>query len=184
MKPYCLGSVLYINVSHERYKGGTFLEILVALKRAVCLLVVSMKPSLSTFSSDTTSQLDVLWHDGHSLGVDGAQVGVLKKSNQVGFAGFLQGHDSRALETQVSLEILSDFSHETLEGEFPDEELSALLVPPDFSEGDCSWPVSVGFLYSSSGWGTLTSGLGSQLFPGSLSSGGFTCGLLSSCHCD
>ncbi len=27
---------------------------------------------LSAFASDTTSQLDVLWHDGDSLGVDGA----------------------------------------------------------------------------------------------------------------
>ena len=49
--------------------------------------------SLSTFSSDSASQLDVLWHDGDSLGVDGTQVGIFKQTNQVGFAGFLEGHD-------------------------------------------------------------------------------------------
>jgi hypothetical protein len=46
---------------------------------------------LSAFTSNTTSQLDVLGHDGDSLGVDGAQVGIFEQSNQVSFAGFLQG---------------------------------------------------------------------------------------------
>jgi len=66
--------------------------------------------SLSTFSSDSASQLDVFWHNGDSLGVDGTQVGVFKKTNQVGFAGFLEGHDGRALETKISLEVLGDFT--------------------------------------------------------------------------
>lgn len=33
---------------------------------------------LSTLTTDTTSQLDVLWHDSDTLGVDGAQVGVFE----------------------------------------------------------------------------------------------------------
>ena len=41
---------------------------------------------LSTFSTDTSGQLDVLWHNGDSLGVDGAQVSVFKETNQVSFA--------------------------------------------------------------------------------------------------
>ena len=49
---------------------------------------------LSTFSTDSASELDVLGHDGDSLGVDGAQVGVFKQTNQVGFAGLLESHDS------------------------------------------------------------------------------------------
>ena len=44
---------------------------------------------LSTLSTDTAGQLDVLGHDGHTLGVDGAQVGVLKQTNKVGLAGLL-----------------------------------------------------------------------------------------------
>jgi len=36
-------------------------------------------PSLSAFPADAAGQLDVLGHDGHTLGVDGSQVGVLKK---------------------------------------------------------------------------------------------------------
>jgi hypothetical protein len=34
------------------------------------------------------------WHDGDSLGVDGAQVGIFEQSSQISFAGFLQGHNS------------------------------------------------------------------------------------------
>lgn len=152
-----------------------------ALKRAV-LVVVEEMSCLSTFSTDTTSQLDVFGHDGDTLGVDGAQVGVFEKSDQVSLASLLEGHDSRALEPQVGLEILGDFTDETLEWEFPDEELGALLVPTDFSESYCSGPVPVGFLYSSGGWCTLTSGFGSQLFTWSLSSSGFTGSLLCTSH--
>ena len=45
---------------------------------------------LSTLSTDTTCQLDVFGHDGDTLGVDGAQVGVLKQTHQVGLTGLLQ----------------------------------------------------------------------------------------------
>ena len=49
---------------------------------------------LGTLPADTTGELDVLWHDGDTLGVNGAQVGVLKQSDEVGLAGFLQSKDS------------------------------------------------------------------------------------------
>merc|ERR1711881_215277 len=52
---------------------------------------------LSTLSTDTASQLDVLGHDGDTLGVDGAEVSVLKQTNQVSLACLLKGHDGRPL---------------------------------------------------------------------------------------
>ena len=139
---------------------------------------------LSSLSSDSSGQLDVLGHDGDPLGVDGAQVGVLKQTNEVSLAGLLESHDSRGLEPEVSLEVLGDLSHQTLEGQLADEELSALLVSSDLSESHSSWSVSVRLLDSSSGWSRLPGSLGGQLLPGSLSSGGFTSGLLGSCHGD
>ncbi len=164
-------------------KLGLFVNIIVAFKKA-CSLVKSEKIcNLSTLSTDPAGKLDVLGHDSDTLGVDGTQVGVLKETNQVSLRSLLQGHDSRALESQVSLEVLGDFPHQTLEGELSDEELSALLVPPDLSESHGSRPVPVGLLDSSSGWGALTGSLGGQLFPGSLSSSGLTGSLLGSCHC-
>ena len=37
---------------------------------------------LSMFTTDATGELDVFWHDGDSLCVDGAQVGGLEKSKK------------------------------------------------------------------------------------------------------
>ena len=74
-------------------------------------------------------------HDGHTLGVDGAQVGVIEQTNQVGLAGLLEGHDGRALETQVSLEVLGDLTDQTLEGQLADEQLRGLSVYSARSDG-------------------------------------------------
>ena len=138
--------------------------------------------NLSSLSTDPPGKLDVLGHDGDPLGVDGAQVGVLKQTNKVGLAGLLEGHDGGGLEPEVSLEVLCDLSHQTLEGQLADEELSGLLVSPDFTESHSSGPVSVGLLDSSGGGGRLPGSLGGELLPGSLSSGGLTGSLLGTSH--
>lgn len=52
--------------------------------------IFGMRFCLSTLPSNPTSQLDVLWHNGHSLGVNGAQVCVFEQSNQVSLTGFLK----------------------------------------------------------------------------------------------
>ena len=123
---------------------------------------------LSTFSTDTAGQLDVLWHDGYTLGMDGAQVGVLEESHQVSFACFLKGHDGRTLETQIGLEVLSDFTHQTLEGQFSDEKLGALLVTTDLTESYGSGPVSVGFLPPPVAGALLRAALVASCFLGAL----------------
>ena len=146
--------------------------------------VLSVVSDLSTLTTDTAGKLDVLWHDGDTLGVDSAQVGVLEKTNKVGLAGLLEGHNGGALEAKVSLEVLGNLTDKALEGQLADEELSGLLVPPDLSESDSAGPVSVGLLDASGGGGALASGLGGQLLPGGLASGGLTCGLLSTGHVD
>eukprot|EP00116_Pleurobrachia_bachei_P003035 sb/3463297/ len=117
-----------------------------------------------TFSSDSSSKLDILGHDCDSLGMDGTKVGVLEESNQVG------------------LEVLGNLTNKTLEGQLPQEQFSRLLVSPDLSKGNGTGPVPVGLLHSSSGGSTLSSGLGGELLSGSLSSGRFTGGRLCSGH--
>ena len=114
--------------------------------------------------------------------MDGAQVGVFKESDQVGFTGFLESSNSRALEAEVSLEILSDLTDQTLEGELADEQLSGLLVTTDLTKSHGTRPVTVRFLDTASGWGTLTSGLGGELLARSFSSGGLASGLLCTSH--
>ena len=44
---------------------------------------------LGPFSTDPACKLDVFGHDGHSFGVDGTQIGVLKQPNKVGLASLL-----------------------------------------------------------------------------------------------
>ena len=86
---------------------------------------------LSSFPTDPPSQLDVLGHDGDPLGMDGAEVSVLKESHKVGLAGLLKSHHSRALESQVSLKVLSNLTHQPLERQLADQQLCGLLVPEE-----------------------------------------------------
>ena len=139
---------------------------------------------LSPLATDTAGKLDVLGHDRDTLGVDGAQVGVLEEADQVSLAGLLQSHDGGALEAQIGLEVLSDLTHETLEGQLTDEKLGALLVTADLTESHCSGPVAMRLLHSAGGRGALASGLGGQLLARSLSSGRFASGLLGTSHDD
>ena len=53
-------------------------------------------------------------------------------------------------KTATHLEVLSDFTDKTLEGQFANEELSRLLVPPDFTEGDGTGPEAMGLLDTTS----------------------------------
>ena len=118
---------------------------------------------LSSLTTDSSGQLDVLWHNGDTLGVDGAQVGIFEETNQVCLAGFLQSSDSRALEAKIGLEVLGDFTDETLKWELADQKLSRLLVTTDLAESDSTWSVSVWLLDSSGGWCRFTCSLGSKL---------------------
>ena len=137
---------------------------------------------LSTFSADTASQLDILWHNGDTLGVDSAQVGIFEKANEVSLGSFLKSHHGGRLETQISLEVLSDLTHQPLERQFADEELGALLVTTDLTESNGTGPVPVRFLDSAGGRGGFASSLGGKLLARGLASGGFTGGLLSTSH--
>jgi len=85
--------------------------------------------------------------------MDGAQVGVLKQTNKVRLGSLLEGKHSMALETQISLEVLCNFPNKPLEGQLPDQQLSALLVLADLTEGNSPRAVAVGLLHSSRGRG-------------------------------
>ena len=143
---------------------------------------VARTRGLCSFPTDPPCQLNVFGHDGNPLSMDGAEVSVLKQTNQISLAGLLEGHDGRALESQIGLEILSDLTDQTLEGKLADQKLGGLLVSPDLTESHSSGPVSVGLLHSSSGWGRFSGSLGGQLLPGGLSSSGLTGGLLGTSH--
>ena len=137
---------------------------------------------LCPLPSNTTGQLDVLGHDGNTLGMDGTQVGIFKETDQVCLRCLLQGHHSRGLEPKVSLEVLGNFTDEPLEGKFTDEELCALLIPSNLPEGNSSRPVPMRLFDSSRGWSRFTSSFGGQLLTRGFPSSRLACCLLGSGH--
>ena len=156
--------------------------LIVGLKKGLLVHGLRRVCILSTLSTDAAGQLDILGHDGDTLGMDGTQVGIFKQTDKVSLTGLLESHDSRALETEVSFEVLGNLTDQALEGQLADEELSGLLVSSDLSESNSSRPVSVGLLDSSSSGGRFTGSLGGQLFPGGFASGGLASSLLGTSH--
>ena len=92
--------------------------------------------NLGALSTDTAGELDILGHDGDTLGVDSAQVRILEKAYEVRLGGLLKSKDSRSLESEVTLEVLGDLTHETLEGELADQKIGRLLVTTDLTKGN------------------------------------------------
>ena len=128
---------------------------------------------LRALTTEAAGELDVLGLDGDTLGVDGAEVGVLEERDEVGLDGLLEGADGGALEAEIALEVLGDFADETLEGELADEELGRLLVATDLTESDGTRLIAMGLLDTACGWGGLASGLGGELLARGFATGGF-----------
>ena len=137
---------------------------------------------LRALATDTAGKLDVFGHDGDTLGVDGAQVGVFEKSNKVCLGGFLQSKNGGALESKVGLEVLGDLTDEALEGKLADQQLSGFLVAADLTKGDGAWAVAVGLLHAASGWGRFAGSFGSELLAGGFAAGAFTSSLFCTSH--
>ena len=114
--------------------------------------------SLSALTTDAAGELDVLGHDGHTLGVDGSQVGVFKETNKVSLSSLLESQDGGGLEAEIGLEVLGNLTDEALEGELADEQLSGLLVLTDLTESDGTGPVTMGLLHATGSGGGLASG--------------------------
>lgn len=129
--------------------------------------------------------------------MDGAQVGVLEEGDEVGLDGLLKSTDGGGLEAEIRLEVLSNFTDKTLEGQLADQELSALLVTTDFTQSDGTFGrllvdcsdrpfatlndecihtglVTVRLLDTSGGGSGLTGSLGGELLTGSLATSGLT----------
>nr|KAF6285932.1 hypothetical protein mMyoMyo1_009491 [Myotis myotis] len=114
--------------------------------------------------------------------MDSTQVGVFKQANQIGLTCLLQSTNGRALEAQVCFEVLSNFSHQTLEGKLANEKLSGLLITSNFTKCHGSRPVATRLLHPSGGGHTLPSGFGRQLLPRRFAPGRLAGGLLGTSH--
>ena len=141
--------------------------------------------SSGALTTDSAGELHVLGHDGNSLGVDGAEVGVLEETDHVGLGGLLEGKDGRGLETELVSELRGDLTDESLEGELSDEELGGLLEASDLTESDGARSESVGLLDATVGGrlGLLGSSLVGDVLAGVLGAGVLAGGLLGAGHC-
>ena len=138
----------------------------------------------SSLTADSAGELQVLGHDGDTSGVDGSEVGVFEKTDEVSLGGLLKGEDSRGLESEISLELRSDLSNESLEGELSNEELGALLEAADLTESDGAGSESVGLFNATSIAAScfLSGNLDGNSLSGSLATGVLASSLLCSCH--
>jgi len=116
-----------------------------------CNFPTEARDCLSTLTADSSGKLDILWHNGDTLGVNGAKVGILEEPHEVSLRGFLESSNSGRLETKIGLEILGNLTNETLERKFADEKFGRLLVTTDLTESDGTGPVPVRFLHTSGG---------------------------------
>jgi hypothetical protein len=111
--------------------------------------------------------------------VDGAEVGILEEGDEVSLNGLLKSTDGRALETEIALEVLSNFTNQTLERKLADQELRRLLVATDLTESDGTGLITVRLLDTTGRRGGLASSLGGELLTRGLATGRLACrGLL------
>ena len=103
------------------------------MHRQAARMLATAELSSSALTTNAARQLHVLGHDGHALGMDGAEVCVLKEAHKIALGCLLQCHDGAALKAQVCLVVLSNLTHKALEGQLANEELCRLLVLPDLT---------------------------------------------------
>ena len=56
---------------------------------------------LGPLATDPPSQLDILGHDGHPLGMDGAEHSVLKEDGEEGLSRLLKSQNGNSLEPEA-----------------------------------------------------------------------------------
>jgi len=143
--------------------------------------MLNLRRALTT---EAAGEGEILGLNGDTLSVDSSQVSVFEEGNEVRLASLLKGQDSRGLEAEVRLEILSNFTDETLEGELADEEIGALLVLADFTESNSTRPEAMRLLDTAcrDGGGLLGSLLGRELFSRSFATSRLASSLLCTGH--
>jgi len=121
--------------------------------------------NLSAFITNSSRQLNILWHNNDAFCMNSAQVSILKEINQISLRCFLQGPNRCALEAQIGFKVLGDLTHQVLEGQLSDQQLRRLLVSSNFFQSYSTGSVTMRLLDASSGRGTLTRHFGGELLP-------------------
>lgn len=122
------------------------------------LTVPNISPQPTPRPPQPPRQLNILLHDRDALGVDGAQIGVLKQVHEKRLGGLLQRHDGLALPAELvraaRQDVVGDLAHQPREGQLEEQQVRRLLVPPDLAQCYCAGFEAVGFLLRAgvAGW--------------------------------
>jgi len=100
---------------------------------------------LYSFPADPAGQLNVLWQDRHALGVDGAEVRVLKESDEVRLGRLLQRPDGSTRKPNFRIKVLRDLAHKALEGQFAEKKAGGFLVLSNLLKRGRAGPVATPF---------------------------------------
>lgn len=152
--------------------------------RAHEAITSGIQSALGTLTANTTGKLDILGHNSDPLGMDGTQIGILEKTDQISLRSLLQSKDGGALEAKIRLVILSNLTNQTLEGQLADKELCGLLELADFTESNGTRFEAMRLLDSASGGRGFAGCFRGQLLAGGFATGGLTSGLLGTSHCE
>ena len=115
--------------------------------------------------------------------MNGAQICIFEQAYHVCLDSLLQREDGLRLEPQIRFVLLGDLTHQPLEWQLADEELSGFLELADLTKGNCARSESMRFLHSFvSHIRRFASSLVRQLLPRCLRPGILAGGLLCTCH--
>jgi hypothetical protein len=97
--------------------------------------------------------------------MDSAQIGVVKKRDEICFNRLLKCANSRGLKAEVCSEVMRNLTDEALERQPADQKLRRFLVPTDLTKSHSSRLVSVGLLNTAGTGCDFSSSLGSKILP-------------------
>lgn len=93
-------------------------------------------------TSDSSGKCDIAREDSDALSVDGTQVGVFKKSNKERFCCFMKGPKGCRLKHQsFQMELLSDFTNQSLKPDLWNQQLCRFLQPSDLLQRKHARPI-------------------------------------------
>jgi len=76
---------------------------------------------LDPLAADPPSEFDVLNHDGNTLRMQGAEIGILKETHKIALGCFLKGSNRGRLKSNTNLYVLSDLSDEPSKRNLPNQ---------------------------------------------------------------
>lgn len=93
------------------------------------------RPGLHPLASQAASQIQVVRLEGDTFAMPTTGISIYEYPNQVGFRSLVESCKGDGLEAEISLEILGDLPHQTIEGLLGDQVNCALLILPDLLQG-------------------------------------------------